>query len=131
MDLRKDKEERAPKKISKQEQFKFDNYSRRIGGGGKREWHEWKVFMDETADKLDKVSSVEYRLHETFPNPIRIIKDRNSRFALSSAGWGNFTIFITVYLDDGTEIPTKYFLELRKSWPPEESTMSDAENLGT
>lgn len=112
-------------------EFKFNNYSRyigarrigdRYGGRYKREWYEWNVFMDEPADKLEKVRSVEYRLHETFPNPIRIVEDRNSRFSLISTGWGNFTIYITVYLKDGTEEHTKYDMDLNKTWPADEPT---------
>jgi transcription initiation factor IIF auxiliary subunit len=100
--------------------FRFDNYSRRVGSREKYEWFEWKVFMDEPAEKLGKVRSVEYRLHKTFPNPIRIVEDRNSRFALKSAGWGEFWIFITIYLNDGTEEHTKYYLDLRKPWPTDD-----------
>lgn len=101
-------------------EFKFNNYSRHVRSRGEYEWFEWKVFMDEPEEKLEKVRSVEYRLHKTFPNPIRIVEDRNSRFALRSAGWGEFTIFITIYLEDGTEKHTKYDLDLRRPWPPDE-----------
>ena len=101
-------------------EFRFDNYSRHVGTRGRYEWFEWKVFMDEPAEKLDKVRSVEYRLHETFPDPIRIIEDRDSRFALISAGWGKFWIFITIYLRDGTEQHTKYYLDLKKPWPADD-----------
>lgn len=98
-------------------EFKFDNYSRPAGRRGIYEWSEWKVFMDEPDENLDKVRSVEYRLHETFPNPIRMIDDRNSRFALKSAGWGEFWIFITVHLQDGTEEHVKFYLDLSRPWP--------------
>lgn len=101
-------------------EFKFDNYSRHVGSRGEYEWFEWKLFMDEPVKNLDKVRSVEYRLHETFPNPIRIIEDQNSRFALRSAGWGEFWVFITIYLKDGTEKHTKYYLNLGNPWPPDE-----------
>lgn len=101
-------------------EFKFNNYSRHVESRGKYKWFEWKVFMDEPAEKLDKVRNVEYRLHETFPNPICIIEDRNSQFALRSAGWGEFWIFITIYLEDGTEEHTRYYLNLGKPWPPDE-----------
>jgi len=97
--------------------FKFDNYSQHVGRRGNYEWFEWKVFMDEPPEKLTKVKSVEYRLHETFPNPIRVAEDRNSRFALRSSGWGEFWIFITIYLKDGAEEHTKYYLDLGKPWP--------------
>lgn len=100
--------------------FRFDNYSRQVGTRKDYKWFEWKVFMKEPPNKLDQVRSVEYRLHETFPNPIRVVEDRDSRFALRSAGWGEFTIFITIYLKDGKEEHTEYYLDLRKTWPPDE-----------
>jgi len=114
-----------------EEEFKFDNYSRHLGFRGRYDWYEWKVFMVEPPEVLEKISTVEYRLHETFPNPIRIVKDRKSGFALSSAGWGNFTIHITVYLKDGREIPKKYYLELKKPWPSSEPTKYDINTIGT
>ena len=101
-------------------EWTFDNYSQLIGRRGDYSWFEWKVFMNEPEDKLRKVKSVEYRLHKTFPNPIRVIEDRDSRFALRSSGWGEFWIYITIYLIDGTEEHTQHYLNLRKSWPPDE-----------
>jgi transcription initiation factor IIF auxiliary subunit len=100
-------------------EFNFDNYSRHVGSRGDYEWFEWKVFMDEPDEKLRKVRSVEYRLHKTFPNPIRVVEDRDSKFALESSGWGSFWIYITIYLENDTEEYTEYYLDLRKPWPPE------------
>ena len=98
--------------------FKFNNYSRFTGKSrGKYQYYEWKVFMNEPPEMLEKARSVEYRLHKTFPNRIRIIDDRESQYALKSTGWGNFWINIIVYLMDGTEIRTKYYLNLGKPWP--------------
>lgn len=105
------------------EQFKFDNYSLRTGIHGKQtEWFAWKVFIskDEPDEKLDKVKSVEYRLPESFPNPIRHVENRESRFSLNSSGGGEFPIFITIFLIDNSEISAKYRLDLKKCWPPEE-----------
>jgi transcription initiation factor IIF auxiliary subunit len=95
-------------------EFNFDNYSLFIGKQGKYNYYKWKVFMDESADTLAQVKRVEYRLHSTFRDPIRIVEDRISRFALQSEGWGEFYIFITVYLNDGKKENTKYYLKLTK-----------------
>jgi transcription initiation factor IIF auxiliary subunit len=105
--------------------FKFNNYSQYTGKYGSYDWFKWKIFMDEPIEKLDKVESVEYRLHETFPNPIRTVEDRDSRFALRAVGWGEFKIFITVYLKDGTEVYTEYDLDLGKSWPRDDLEKED------
>lgn len=99
--------------------FRFDNYSRRVASRGDYDWFEWKVFMDEPKENLRKVRNVEYQLHETFPDPIRVVEDRDSRFALSSAGWGEFSILVTIHLEDGTEEYTEYHLDLGKPSPPE------------
>lgn len=101
-------------------EFNFDNHARFIESRGDYAWFDWKVFMNEPEAVLRKVKAVEYRLHKTFPNPIRVVKDRNSRFALRSSGWGEFLIFITIYLEDGTEQYEKYYLDLGKPWPPDE-----------
>ena len=65
------------------------------------------------------VREVEYQLHPTFPNPIRTVDDKESRFALRSRGWGTFPIRITVLLEDGGEVKTEYMLSFRKLWPDE------------
>ena len=98
-------------------EFKFDNYSRHVGSRGQYDWFEWKVFVNEPDHKLDQISEIEYRLHETFPNPIRVVRDRKAQFALESSGWGEFTIFITIRLNNGEEVRTKYYLDLGKPWP--------------
>ncbi len=96
--------------------FKFGNTAKEVGVRtfGKREtpWFEWTVFMSEPPEKLTMVDYVEYRLHDTFPNPIRTSDDEKTKFSLSSAGWGEFTIYITVYLKDGREVETTHYLRL-------------------
>jgi TIR domain/prokaryotic YEATS domain len=102
--------------------FIFDNYSLYIGERGQTRsgtvgrfhYYKWKVFMDEPADKLALVKSVEYRLHSSFTNPIRMVENRDTRFALQSEGWGEFIINITIYLNDGTVEHSKYPLDLHK-----------------
>jgi transcription initiation factor IIF auxiliary subunit len=95
----------------------FNNYARRIGSRGSYDWYEWKVFVDEKPEILDKIKQVQYLLHRTFPNPTRVSEDRKSKFALESSGWGSFTIYITVRYNDGTEEQAEYFLDLNKGWP--------------
>ncbi len=107
-------------------EFKFDNYSKYIESRGEYNWFKWKVFMDEPAETLDKVKNVEYRLHKTFPNPIRTVEERDSQFALKGVGWGEFTIFITIYLEDGTEANTEYYLDLGKPWPEDDLVTKNA-----
>jgi transcription initiation factor IIF auxiliary subunit len=96
--------------------MKFDNYAKMVGKKGEYNWYRWKIFVDEDDEVLDKIESVEYLLHETFPNPNRIIENRDSKFALETAGWGEFTIFITVRFKDGREEEFTYWLDLSKGW---------------
>jgi transcription initiation factor IIF auxiliary subunit len=100
----------------------FDNFARQVGERGEYVWFDWIIFVAEPMDELGKVAAVEYRLHETFPNPVRLITDPSSRFALRSAGWGEFTIFITVYFHDGSEEQTTYELDLDKPWPEDDAS---------
>lgn len=93
-------------------QFQFDNTAEHVGTRGELDWYEWTVFMDEPPEKLNHVSRVEYHLHESFPDAIRVSENRATRFALSSAGWGEFMIFITVYLNSGREFRTQHHLDL-------------------
>lgn len=101
--------------------FKFDNYARFVAsrkvGDEDYDWHQWMVFMDEPKATCDLVHSVEYRLHDTFPNPTRMSTDRDARFALTSAGWGEFRIAITVRMKDGTIQRTHHDLDLSKKLP--------------
>ncbi len=103
-------------------EFRFDNYAEHVGSRGKYEWYKWKVFMAEPEEKeeLEKIKAVEYRLHQTFPDPIRVVENRDDRFALRASGWGEFVIFITIYFEDGSEEHTEYYLDLGKPWPPGE-----------
>lgn len=68
--------------------------------------------MSEPPEKLALVDYVEYRLHDTFPDPVRVAEDAQNKFVLSSSGWGEFRIIITVYLKDGKEIETTHDLKL-------------------
>lgn len=112
------------------EAFRFDNYSKsravplrdrlvpRSSTPAGAVWYEWRVFMSEPPERLELVDQVEYRLHYTFPDPIRVVTDRKSRFALDASGWGEFVIYITIYTKDGHEQFAEYALDLSKPPPP-------------
>jgi len=97
--------------------IRFNNYAKKIGKKGDSDWYQWRVFVDEEDKVLNRIEHVQYLLHRTFANPLRISDDRKTKFALESSGWGNFTIYITVRFKDGTEIDEEYFLDLKKEWP--------------
>ncbi len=56
----------------------------------------WRVWLDGDTAELDSIDSVRYQLHQTFPEPTRVITDRASKFLLKSAGWGEFMIYVRV-----------------------------------
>lgn len=97
--------------------IRFNNYAKKVGRKGNYDWYQWMVFVDEDNAVLDKIEYVSYVLHPTFPNPIRIVRDRKSKFALESSGWGSFKMFITVGFKDGNEEEVQYLLDLSKKWP--------------
>jgi len=76
------------------------------------DWWEWSVWIEGTEQELDDIKSVEYTLHPTFPNPVRRIEDRASKFRLKTAGWGGFTIYARVLHNDGSTTPLEHELVL-------------------
>jgi len=98
--------------------FKISNYSKVSSKKDDTTWYDWCVFIDESPDKLSQISKVKYVLHPTFPNPERLISDKDSKFALYSNGWGVFIIWIEICLLNGEIVKTKYKLRLQEDdWP--------------
>lgn len=96
----------------------FNNYAKKLERKAEGyQYYQWKIFVDEKDKVLDKIDNVVYLLHETFPDPARVVRDRKSNFALESSGWGSFTVHITVKLKSGAVVRTKYYLDLHKKWP--------------
>ena len=78
----------------------------------KDDWWDWSVWVEGTDEELNNVSAVVYTLHPTFPNPVRKITDRSSKFRLRTAGWGGFTIYANLLHKDGSETPLEHELML-------------------
>ena len=76
------------------------------------EWWQWWIWIDGTDIDLDKIQKVIYNLHSSFLKPVRTVKNRNTKFKLQTAGWGTFTIFAKVVLNDGEEIKLRHNLIL-------------------
>lgn len=77
-----------------------------------RDWWQWAVWLDGSADELNKISHVVYTLHPTFPTPVRSIDNRKENFRLDSAGWGEFEIYLDVVYKDGKTLKRKHWLKL-------------------
>lgn len=62
---------------------------------------DWEIRLEGPSEVLDAVERVEYVLHETFPNPVRVRDNRDDGFSLESNGWGEFDVGIKVHFKDG------------------------------
>ena len=103
--------------------MKLNNYAKKVRSIDDQERFKWMVFVDENKEVLEKIEYVEYLLHPTFPNPRRIRYDRESGFALTSSGWGQFTINAKIHLKDGKIETVQYDLNFRKKWPKDRVTL--------
>lgn len=56
----------------------------------------WRVWIDASSEELDRIQMVRYELHPTFPKPVRIVRDRSSKFSLASSGWGEFLLHASI-----------------------------------
>jgi transcription initiation factor IIF auxiliary subunit len=76
------------------------------------DWWNWSVWIEGADEELDAVSYVEWRLHPTFPEPVRTVNLRQSKFRLDTGGWGTFMIHAVVYMKSGDSQRLRHQLEL-------------------
>jgi len=81
------------------------------------DWWVWSVWVDGTKAELEKVKSVTYRLHETFPDPVQVRTNRREKFRLNSSGWGEFTINVVIDTG-GKKITKRHYLTLEEPESP-------------
>ena len=72
----------------------------------------WSIWLGGPDEEVAAVDHVVYTLHPTFPNPVRTVTDRSSRFRLDTAGWGTFLIYAKVVGRDKQEQHLQHQLEL-------------------
>jgi transcription initiation factor IIF auxiliary subunit len=84
-----------------------ENWSKEIEPG----WWDWGIYVKGPASELKKIRCVEYTLHPTFPNPVRLVCSPADRFLLKVRGWGTFTVPIKLMLKDGTVRELSHQLE--------------------
>ena len=58
---------------------------------------------------------VEYLLHSTFKNPVRVVRKPENGFRMDTAGWGTFEIKAIVYLKDGRQELLTHEIKLEES----------------
>lgn len=75
-------------------------------------WWQWSIWLDGPEQDLDQIEYVEYRLHSTFPKPVRRITNRNTKFRLSTAGWGEFMIYMEIKPRNRKALRREHWLQL-------------------
>ena len=95
----------------------FSNYSMHTGQRYDHDWYDWCVFASGDEAELQRVRAIEYTLHPSFPDPVRMVSDREHRFAIMSNGWGSFRIHIRILYDDGQDEVTAHWVRLDADWP--------------
>ena len=92
-----------PSSLARSQSIRAENSSKFLGTKNGNEWWAWKVFITADEKVLNQIQCVEYTLHPTFTNPVRTVckKGKDKAFALSSEGWGTFSIKIRVRFKNG------------------------------
>ncbi|KAA0153330.1 hypothetical protein FNF29_03143 [Cafeteria roenbergensis] len=75
--------------------------------------HRWTLFVRgvDGSDISHAIKSVEFKLHETFPEPLRVVTE--PPFEVSDEGWGEFEAQITVRFHDDGMLPVRIAHHLR------------------
>jgi hypothetical protein len=76
-------------------------------------WYQWAVWLEGDRGELEQVNYVDYILHATFPQPVQRIDDRGNGFRLEASGWGEFMIYLHIYLKDGQVLQREHWLSLQ------------------
>ena len=84
------------------------------------DWWKWWVWVEGNEEELGEIDYVVYKLHPTFPSPVRKIADRSTKFRLETAGWGTFQLYAKVVLKDTSVVNLEHYLELE--YPDDEGT---------
>lgn len=77
----------------------------------------WAIWLDGPKAQLDRINHVIYTLHRSFPNPVRTVQDRVTKFRLEDVGWSTFTVYVEIVYKDGSRVALEH--ELVLSYPEE------------
>jgi len=75
--------------------------------------HDWTVYLKpyENEDMSSYVKKVQFRLHESYPNPNRIVS--KPPYEVSETGWGEFEVQIKIHFNDLAEKPLTFYHVLK------------------
>lgn len=85
---------------------------------GNVNYYQWGIEVAANDNILNKIDYVKYKLHESFPNPIQIVRAREQKFRIGGQAWGTFTVFINIYFKDGTVGEGSYKLKFKNRQAP-------------
>lgn len=71
---------------------------------GPNSWR-WTAFIEAPREVLEAIECVEYTLHPTFPEPVRVVCQMGSpsqAFPITAIGWGTFELEVRVFFKDGS-----------------------------
>jgi len=72
-----------------------------------------RIYLDaDDPGRLDQVSEVTYYLHETFAEPVRVVRDRQTAFEVQTIVWGEFNVAALVRFGDGSDVKLERYLNL-------------------
>jgi transcription initiation factor IIF auxiliary subunit len=83
---------------------------------GVRKWFKWSIYLESDDEQtLDRIESVTYHLHPTFPvRDITIGKEgrisKTKGFRLAMQGWGTFEVLLDIHLTNGKKIKASHYL---------------------
>ena len=103
--------------LKKGDQIRFRKFSR-------DGYDQFKIRLTISGD-LELISYVEYELHPTFMEPVRIAKDRSNGFPIEFWTWGEFEILITVHFVTGLRKEVTYFLKYGSELPSDHNAYYD------
>src|SRR5574339_489145 len=96
--------------------LRLENNAKYVGD----DWWQWSVWVEGDARDLQRVRSVTYTLHPTFPDPVRRVETPANKFLRQATGWGEFAISAEAHLDDGQRVRLERWRELRDPGRPSE-----------
>jgi transcription initiation factor IIF auxiliary subunit len=86
-----------------------NNWAREIEPG----WWEWGIKIEGTQSDINQIKCVEYTLHSSFPNRVRMICNLENNFELVARGWGTFAVGIKILLKNGNIREMSHQLKFR------------------
>lgn len=90
----------------------------------------WRAWIEASDQALDAIEQVTWILHLTFPNPVIITTDRNTKFRIQRVGWGRFQLRAELQLKTGKKQIIDHWLELAYPAEEKDSTTTIATNAG-